>query len=85
MPRMRVSPNPFGSRARLQFELEQRGQVSCRVFDVTGSQVAVLADLEMNAGQHELCWVATEAGPGTYFVELRTSAGIKCARLVKAQ
>ena len=46
--------------------------------------MAVLADRVMDAGEHELGWVAGDAAAGTYFVELRTSAGIKCSRLVKA-
>lgn len=80
-----MRPNPFDDRTKLQFALERREAVSCRIYDPAGSQVAVVADRLMDAGPHVLDWVASGLGQGTYFAELRTSAGIKRARLVKVQ
>jgi hypothetical protein len=81
---MQAFPNPFGGRTELKLVLDRREQVSCRVYDAAGNLVAVLADRVMDAGEHELGWVAGDAAAGTYFVELRTSAGIRCSRPVKA-
>ena len=82
---LRAFPNPHGDHTQVSFSLERAGAVTCRVFDAAGNRVADLANGRMHAGQHSLIWDAGDAGPGTYFAELQTPAGTRCARLVKAR
>jgi hypothetical protein len=63
-------PNPFSHSTMIPFELERPGDVSVRVFDVLGRQVAVLADGPRAAGRHELEWNAGGVSSGLYVVRM---------------
>jgi hypothetical protein len=47
---MNVYPNPFNPSATLQFQLERESLVKARVFDLTGREVAMLANESYAAG-----------------------------------
>ncbi|MCB9358225.1 MAG: T9SS type A sorting domain-containing protein [Calditrichaeota bacterium] len=66
-------PNPFNPVTQLRFSLPRAAHANLILFDVTGRQVATLADGEFNAGQHELFWNAEAFASGTYFARLETA------------
>ena len=83
------SPNPFrpsvGSLS-LSFTLPVSDQVSVRVYDLGGRQVAVLFEGPAAAGAHALTWDGRlarggPAKPGIYLVRLATSSGEKRAKV----
>jgi len=58
------------------------------VHDVTGREVAVVANGVYESGDHLLAWDGRDdsghlSAPGLYFVQLRTSEGLRSARLVR--
>jgi choice-of-anchor C domain-containing protein len=79
-----VAPNPARGAARVRFTLAQPGPARLAVYDVSGREVAVLADGELAAGVHEAVWDGRSrqgrAPAGLYFAELRSREG----RLVRA-
>ncbi|NNF08179.1 MAG: T9SS type A sorting domain-containing protein [Candidatus Eisenbacteria bacterium] len=54
--RLLAVPNPMRSSATLQFDLEQAGHASLRIFNIRGQQVRELADGPMRSGRHEVPW-----------------------------
>ncbi len=71
-------PNPFNPETTIRFELPAAGEVSVKVFNVIGEEVATLVEKRMTAGTHVLSWQGVDAqgrqvGSGIYF--LRISAG----------
>lgn len=68
-------PNPFSSETTIRFALSEYAHVTLTVFDVTGREVATLADRSFGAGEHELTWNAAGQASGTYFYRLETGNG----------
>jgi PKD repeat protein len=48
-----VMPNPFNSSAKLTYELNRKQQVSIRIYDIVGKEIATLQDGSQAAGNHE--------------------------------
>lgn len=67
-----VSPNPFVTSTMLRFATPRDGQVSLKVYNVAGQQVASLQDGFLSAGEHAIEFTPSRLAPGTYFVNLAT-------------
>ncbi|MBL7013674.1 MAG: S8 family peptidase [Candidatus Marinimicrobia bacterium] len=74
-------PNPFNPITTIRFDLVETwhvgnpavsGATSLRIFDITGRVVDVLVNGNLNPGQHEIQWNASQNGSGIYFVQLQT-------------
>ena len=74
-----VVPNPVRGTARFRFALAAAGSARLALYDVSGREIAVLAEGELGPGAHEATWDGRGAhGPapaGLYFAELRAAAG----------
>jgi hypothetical protein len=76
-------PNPFWSAAAsptqnggnpgttIVFHLPQTDQVSLKIFDMAGNEVATLLDHRMQAGRHEIGFDANALASGIYFYRLQ--------------
>ena len=82
------TPNPFGSRTAIGFDLARRERVSLGIFDVTGRRVRTLAnESELAAGSHQLEWNGRDdAGAptraGLYFCRLTAGSSSETRRIV---
>lgn len=69
-----ITPNPARGDAHVHFALPVASQVTLRVFDAQGREVAVLARRAFPAGRHELSWNgrgrSSAAPSGIYFVRM---------------
>ncbi|RPH92402.1 T9SS C-terminal target domain-containing protein [candidate division KSB1 bacterium] len=66
-------PNPFNPTTTITFDIKESGNVSLRVFDVVGREVAVLADGFMNAGRHHAVFNAEGMPTGLYIYKISTN------------
>jgi len=67
-----ASPNPFSKRTSIRFGIPKDGEVSLVAYDVSGRQVAHLADGYYPAGYHSIDWVTGKSvRTGVYFLSLR--------------
>jgi hypothetical protein len=71
------SPNPFRSHTRISYALPTAGNVSLRVYDVTGRTVRTLASGHQKAGSYSVSWDARDSRGkqvpyGVYFYRLDT-------------
>jgi hypothetical protein len=72
------TPNPFGDRTEIRFDLPRPGPVALKVFDVAGRLVRTLVDGEEPAGFRAVSWDGTDDGgarvsAGVYFYTLETA------------
>jgi hypothetical protein len=65
-------PNPFNAVTRIAFGLPEASQVSIRVFDVAGRELATLVSGELQAGNHTAVWSAEGFNSGVYLVKMET-------------
>ena len=84
-----VRPNPFGHAARITVDLDRAGAVELDVFDLAGHHVRALAAWQSpGASTRTLEWDGRrddgrEAGPGVYWLTMRSPAGVAGRRVVK--
>jgi hypothetical protein len=75
-------PNPADGPASITFELPRRAEVSLRLYDVAGRQVAALVDGPREQGRHVVPVVTERLAPGTYHYVLRALGELETRRLV---
>ena len=63
-------PNPFNSFTRLGYQLPTSTDLSIRVFDISGREVASLVDGTQSAAGYSIVWDASSLTAGLYFVKM---------------
>jgi Secretion system C-terminal sorting domain len=61
-------PNPFNPSTSVRLMLPETVDLTVTVYNITGQQVAVLANGQFSAGQHNLTFDASKLASGLYFV-----------------
>ncbi|MBU0690623.1 T9SS type A sorting domain-containing protein [bacterium] len=80
-----VYPNPFNNEASIRFGLEQPGVAALKIYDITGREVAVVADDIFAAGVHTVSFSLPNAASGLYLVQLQSDkqSDIRKVALIK--
>ena len=65
-------PNPFNPSTTITYSLPQTSQVSVKVYNSIGRQVATLLNRQQAAGSHQIQWNAEGMAGGLYFIRLQT-------------
>jgi hypothetical protein len=63
-------PNPFNPETNIMFSIPERSFVKIKIFDVTGKQVELLLNENINAGTYEVKWNASMKPSGIYFYRI---------------
>lgn len=66
-------PNPFNPTTNIEFAINEPGQVSLKVYDLTGREVASLVNSRMSAGEHTVTFDASNLSSGVYVYILQTN------------
>lgn len=74
-------PNPFNPQTKISFTLPQAEQVSLKVYDVLGNEVATLKNEEMPPGAHAVIYEAHALASGTYFYRLQAGAFVATKKM----
>jgi hypothetical protein len=82
-----VQPNPGMGNVTLAFSLPRAGDVTARVFDPQGREVATCAIGGMRAGVHHVSWQPVDSNgralaSGSYYLRLDTPSGQRTTRWV---
>ena len=64
-------PNPFNPATDNEFKIAQPGQVSFKVYDVLGREIAALLDSRISPGVYRLHWNAEDLPSGIYVARLQ--------------
>lgn len=65
-------PNPFNPKTNIRIQMPNSGFAKLKVFDITGKEVAVLVNEELNAGTYNVDFDGSNLASGTYFYRLET-------------
>ncbi len=75
-------PNPFNPSTRIKYTLPQGTDVTLRVMNILGQQVAVLMKGFQNAGTYEIQFNGEQMSSGVYFVQLIAGNVSKVRKIV---
>ncbi len=67
-------PNPFNPSTNISFDLAEAGNVSIRVFDMLGRQVAQPVNGDFQTGSHSVSFDASNLSSGTYIYRMETGS-----------
>jgi hypothetical protein len=80
---MQNYPNPFNPTTTIEFQLAIESNVSLKIFDLLGREVASLINNEtMSAGSYTMLWNATYMASGVYYYQLLTDSFIETRKLI---
>ncbi len=63
-------PNPFNPSTTIRFSIPTSGNVTLKVYDIVGKEVATLHQGELAAGTYNFKWNASNMASGIYFYKL---------------
>ncbi|MBN4065901.1 T9SS type A sorting domain-containing protein [Candidatus Amoebophilus asiaticus] len=80
-------PNPFRNETRINFEVNKEARVDCRIYDISGKEVAVLIDEVNPPGQHFIIWDGRDSngnklGDGIYMYRILVGKVPKTKKMV---
>jgi len=63
-------PNPFNPNTTIKFSVPENGEITLKVYNLLGQEVATLMNGELNAGTYEANFDASKLSSGIYFYTL---------------
>jgi len=76
-------PNPFNPSTAISFQLSAISEVTLKVYNVLGQEVATLLNTEtMNEGEHEIQFDASGLTSGVYFYKLTTGTFFETKKML---
>jgi hypothetical protein len=69
-------PNPFNPTTRISYSLVQGSNVSLKVYNILGQQVAELVNDYKNPGTYEITWDASKLASGMYIYRLEAGSNV---------
>lgn len=68
----RSCPNPFNATTKISYDLVEAGDVTLKIYDISGRLVQTLVEGFQQAGEYDVLWDASEQASGIYLYRLST-------------
>jgi hypothetical protein len=78
-------PNPFNPTTVISYQLPVISNVSLKIYDLIGKEIATLVNEEQSAGWKEVQWNASNVASGVYFVRFQAGAFVETKKMVVLQ
>jgi len=75
-------PNPFNPTTTIQYSIPQRNNVTLKVYDIIGNEVAKLVDEEKNVGVYTLNFNTSQLASGVYFYRLQAGSFVETKKMI---
>ena len=75
-------PNPFNPSTRIQYQVSSITNVSLKVYDILGNEVASLVNEQKPAGIYEVEFDAKQLTSGIYFYKLQAGSFVETKKMV---
>ena len=75
-------PNPFNPTTTIEYSLPMSGEVSLKVYNLLGQEVANLVSGEIEAGYYSARWNASDVSSGIYFYRLRSGDFVRTRKML---
>ncbi len=75
-------PNPFNPVTTIQFSIPQRSNVTMKVYDILGNEVATLVNEEKDRGVYMVSFNASGLASGIYFYKLQAGSFVETKKMI---
>ena len=75
-------PNPFNSLSSIKYSIPKSSQVTLKIFNTLGEEIATLVNEEKLAGTYELKWNASNLPSGVYFYNLQAGIFFQTRKMI---
>lgn len=75
-------PNPFNSTTKIRYSIPQVGKVKLKVYDLMGSEIAMLLDRYQDAGEYDAIFQPKDLASGIYFYTLTSGNFMATKKLI---
>ncbi len=75
-------PNPFNPTTVISYRLPVTGNVTLKIYDMLGREVATLVDGELNHGEYSVAYQADHLSSGIYFYRLNAGEFTQVKRMI---
>ncbi len=80
-------PNPFNPETRIEFNLDQAGDVKLTIYDLTGREIATLCEARLQPGRHQRRWDGRDSrgrsvSAGCYLYRLIVNGAASAERMI---
>ena len=75
-------PNPFNPSTKINYQLPTAGNVTIKVYDVLGNEIATLVNEEKPAGYYSVNFDLTSIASGIYFYQLQAGSFAETKKMI---
>lgn len=75
-------PNPFNPSTTIRYQILQDGIVTLKVYDILGSEVAILVNEQKVAGKYEVNFNASKLASGVYLYKLQAGDFVNTKKMI---
>ena len=75
-------PNPFNPETTIEFDLSKTSEVTLKIFNILGQEVATLVSGNLSAGKHTYHWNASHQASGVYLYRLEADEYVKTTKMM---
>ena len=75
-------PNPFNPSTTIEFELPKSSEVTLKVFNIIGEEVATLVSDRLSTGSYSYEWDASNSASGVYLYRLQAGDYVETRKMV---
>ena len=79
---MQNYPNPFNPSTTIEFDLPKTGDVTLKIFNILGEEVATLAYDRLSAGSYSYDWDASHLASGVYLYRLEAEGFVQTKKMI---
>lgn len=75
-------PNPFNPTTTIEYSIPQAGNVSIKIFNILGQEVATLLNTQQNAGKYKITFSANNLSSGVYFYRIEANNYVAVKKMI---
>jgi len=75
-------PNPFNPSTTINYDLPKQSNVTLKIYNIVGEEIATLINQEQNAGRYQVQWNAAQLASGIYFYQLKSGDFVSTKKMI---